>query len=113
MPDQQFNYKERSRIDSREPGKYEVLIHNDDFTTMDIVVKILMEVFFKSYNEATTLMLRVHNSDKAVVVISRGLVATALFDSHSVAVCCLCDRLSGCECECSCHCREAAKGSYE
>ena len=67
MPDQQFNYKERSRIDSRKPGKYEVLIHNDDFTTMDIVVKILMEVFFKSYNEATTLMLKVHNSDKAVV----------------------------------------------
>ena len=67
MPDQQFNYKERSRIDSREPGKYEVWIHNDDFTTMDLVVKILMEVFFKSYNEATALMLKVHNSDKALV----------------------------------------------
>lgn len=67
MPNQQRSLKERERTDNREPGKYDVIIYNDDFTTMDMVVKILREVFFKPQAEALDLMLRVHHSDKAVV----------------------------------------------
>ena len=44
-------------------------IYNDDFTTMEFVVKILVQVFLKSEAEAETLMLQVHHSDKAVVGI--------------------------------------------
>ena len=55
----------RERV--HEPRKYKVLIHNDDFTTMDFVVMILKVVFFKSDAEAESLMLAVHRSDKAVV----------------------------------------------
>lgn len=64
MPQQQGSVRERTRI--REPKQYNVVIHNDDFTPMDLVVVILMEVFFKPYEEANNLMLKVHNSDKAV-----------------------------------------------
>lgn len=53
----------------KEPRRYKVTIFNDDFTTMEFVVKILVEVFFKSEEEAETLMLKVHHSDKAVVGI--------------------------------------------
>ena len=67
MADQQRSLKERDRIDFREPQKYEVIIFNDDFTTMELVVKILKEVFFKPHLEAEALMLQVHHSDKAVV----------------------------------------------
>ena len=61
--------KERQRSGLKEPRRYKVYIHNDDFTTMDFVVKVLVRVFFKSEAEAETLMLQVHHSDKAVVGI--------------------------------------------
>jgi ATP-dependent Clp protease adaptor protein ClpS len=53
----------------REPRRYKVIIHNDDFTTMDFVVMVLMTVFHKSQAEAEQLMLQVHHSDQAVVGI--------------------------------------------
>ena len=52
-----------------EPRRYKVTIYNDDFTTMEFVVKVLRVVFFKSQADAETLMLQVHHSDKAVVGI--------------------------------------------
>ncbi len=55
----------KSRL--REPKRYHVIMHNDDYTTMEFVVKILMDIFHKSEEEATVLMLAVHKSGKAVV----------------------------------------------
>ena len=43
-----------------EPFMYKVLIHNDDYTTMEFVVEILMSVFNKSMEEATIIMMKVH-----------------------------------------------------
>lgn len=48
------------RDDVREPHMYRVLLHNDDYTTMDFVVEILMLVFNKSTEEAVNIMLNVH-----------------------------------------------------
>ena len=67
MAKEQSATKERQRTDLREPRRYKVTIYNDDFTTMEFVVKILTQVFFKSEAEAEALMLKVHHSDKAVV----------------------------------------------
>lgn len=69
MPQEQSQIKERQRTDLREPQRYKVTIHNDDFTPMDFVVKVLTQVFFKQPTEAEKLMLQVHHSDKAVVGI--------------------------------------------
>ncbi len=69
MAKEQSQLRERSRTNLKEPKRYKVIIHNDDFTTMDFVVMILTQVFFKSEEEATALMLQVHHSDKAVVGI--------------------------------------------
>ena len=44
----------------QEPRLYRVLLHNDDYTTMEFVVIILMEVFRKTSDEATVIMLDVH-----------------------------------------------------
>lgn len=57
----------RERVDLDEPRRFRVILHNDDFTTMDFVVKVLRTVFFKSDIEAEALMLQVHNTGKAVV----------------------------------------------
>ena len=67
MPQEQSQINIRERADLREPRRYKVTIFNDDFTTREFVVKVLMQVFFKSQAEAEQLMLQVHHSDKAVV----------------------------------------------
>src|SRR2546430_17654485 len=48
------------------PRLWRVLLHNDDFTTMEFVVKVLMELFNKSAAEATDLMLQVHRRGACV-----------------------------------------------
>jgi len=48
--------------DVHEPKMYKVLLHNDDYTTMDFVVAILTEVFRKTLQEATRIMLDVHEN---------------------------------------------------
>lgn len=67
MPRNQNQLLERQKIQTKEPPKYDVYIHNDDFTPMDFVVMILKQIFFKPTSEATALMLMVHHSDKAKV----------------------------------------------
>ena len=46
----------------REPPQYKVLLHNDDYTSMEFVVDVLMNVFGKSEIEATAIMLSVHET---------------------------------------------------
>ena len=50
-----------------EPPLYDVVMHNDDVTTMDFVVKVLKQVFFLTGEKAETLMMKVHKEGKAVV----------------------------------------------
>ncbi|MDM8535481.1 ATP-dependent Clp protease adapter ClpS [Desulfobacterales bacterium HSG17] len=46
--------------DIKEPSMYKVFLHNDDYTTMEFVVEILVFVFNKSAEDATQVMLNVH-----------------------------------------------------
>jgi len=69
MPQEQSQIRERQHTDLREPRRYKVTMYNDDFTTMEFVVKVLIEVFFKTEAEAEQLMMTVHRADKAVVGI--------------------------------------------
>jgi len=48
------------------PKLYKVLLHNDDFTTMEFVVFVLQYVFNRSDIEAFTIMLKVHNEGVGV-----------------------------------------------
>ena len=61
--EEQFNVKER--IELRVPHKWAVIFWNDDFTTMEFVVKVLTEVFLKSQQEAEQIMLKVHHEGQA------------------------------------------------
>lgn len=60
------NIKERQNLKLQEPRKYNVILHNDDFTTMEFVVQILTNIFFRSEAEAQALMLKVHKEGQAV-----------------------------------------------
>ncbi|MDC7293543.1 MULTISPECIES: ATP-dependent Clp protease adaptor ClpS [unclassified Butyrivibrio] len=59
----------RSRTSSRikEPKQFNVIMHNDDFTTMDFVVEVLMDIFHKDKVSAQAIMLNVHNKGHAAV----------------------------------------------
>ncbi|MBO4291792.1 MAG: ATP-dependent Clp protease adaptor ClpS [Lachnospiraceae bacterium] len=60
---------EKTVIRVKEPAKYQVVMLNDDFTTMDFVVSVLVEIFRKDPASAEQIMLHVHKNGKAVVGI--------------------------------------------
>lgn len=51
---------------TEEPKDYKVLMHNDDYTPMDFVIFVLKKFFSKSDNEATQIMLDVHNKGMGI-----------------------------------------------
>ena len=67
MPKEKSSVRERQDVKLKEPRRYKVILYNDDFTTMEFVVKMLEKVFHKSEAEAETLMLQVHHAGQAVV----------------------------------------------
>lgn len=53
-------------IELKEPKKYKVLLLNDDYSTMEFVIEVLLRIFRKSDKEAGEIMLSVHENGKAV-----------------------------------------------
>lgn len=53
----------------KEPKHYAVLLHNDDYTTMEFVTEILQRFFHKKGEEAVQIMLKVHQEGKGVAGI--------------------------------------------
>lgn len=52
--------KERVETEKREPPQYRVVLLNDDYTTMEFVIRVLESVFHKSPAEAYRIMMHVH-----------------------------------------------------
>lgn len=55
-----------SDVELRKPSLYKVLIHNDDFTSMEFVVFVLQTVFGHGETEAVQIMLKVHKEGVGV-----------------------------------------------
>ncbi len=56
----EFNLLTKTKIKTRKPSMYKVLLLNDDYTPMEFVVHILEKFFNKNRQEATDIMLHVH-----------------------------------------------------
>jgi ATP-dependent Clp protease adaptor protein ClpS len=68
------------------PPLYKVLLHNDDFTTMDFVVYVLINVFHRSENDSINIMLAVHNQGVGVAgVYTREIAETKINQVHNLA----------------------------
>jgi len=65
-----------------EPPKYAVILHNDDYTTMEFVIEVLTVDFSKPSEEAVGLMLKVHQEGKAVA----GIYSLEIAESKIVKV---------------------------
>ncbi|MEM7494606.1 MAG: ATP-dependent Clp protease adaptor ClpS [Myxococcota bacterium] len=57
----------RQQTSTTIPRQFQVIMHNDDYTTQEFVVHVLMRFFYKSEQKAQELMLKVHQQGKAVV----------------------------------------------
>ena len=53
-------------LELHEPQLFKVLLHNDDYTSMDFVVEVLMGIFHKTHTQAEQIMLQIHEKDKAI-----------------------------------------------
>jgi ATP-dependent Clp protease adaptor protein ClpS len=58
-----------AEVKTEEPPIYRVLLHNDDYTTMEFVVKVLKEIFHKNEEEAINIMLHVHHNGMGIAGI--------------------------------------------
>lgn len=76
--------QQKSRLSP--PAMYQVLMHNDDYTTMDFVVEVLEKVFRKSVTEANQIMLNIHHKGHGVCGIYPFEIAeTKISQVHSLA----------------------------
>jgi len=70
----------------KEPEEYRVILLNDDFTTMEFVVSVVMSVFHKSLIEATKIMLDVHKKGRGTVgVYTFDIAVTKINRVHDMA----------------------------
>lgn len=82
--DDQIQSEARDEI--KEPRMYRVLLHNDDYTTMEFVVEILMYVFNKSPESAAKIMLNVHQQGIGVCGVYAHEIAETKVDTvHNLA----------------------------
>jgi ATP-dependent Clp protease adaptor protein ClpS len=76
----------KDTTETREPPMYKVLLHNDDYTTMEFVISILENVFQKSTPDATKIMLNVHNEGVGVAgVYTKEICETKINLVHHLA----------------------------
>ena len=88
MPSTDSKTKEdiSSKSKSGNPPMYKVILYNDDYTTMEFVVEILMSVFGKSLEKATQMMLNVHNKGKEICgIYPRQIAETKVETVHNLA----------------------------
>ena len=64
MPNIQNELDTRLALD--EPKQYKVLLHNDDYTSMEFVIEVLMHLFHRTLADAERIMLDIHKKEKGV-----------------------------------------------
>ena len=76
----------QDKTEIKEPRLYKVLLHNDDYTSMEFVIAILESVFHKTANDATRIMLNVHNEGVGIAgVYTREICETKISVVHQLA----------------------------
>ncbi len=61
-----LEYGTDTEIELQEPKKYKVILLNDNYSTVDFVIQILMQIFKKNLDEATTITMNIHENGRGV-----------------------------------------------
>ena len=62
-------YKDKVIVEAKRPKMYRIILLNDDYTSMEFVIEVLVAIFHKTASEATKIMLDVHEKGKGIVGI--------------------------------------------
>jgi ATP-dependent Clp protease adaptor protein ClpS len=77
---------EDTKQELKEPPKFSVILHNDDYTTMEFVVEILARFFALTKDKALRVMLEVHKKGKALAgVYTFEIAETKISQVHQEA----------------------------
>ena len=83
---------------TKQPRLFRVILHNDDYTTMEFVVWVLKGIFRKSESEAVGLMLNIHQKGQGIAgVYARDIAETktaqveTLAEEHQMPLLCTCE----------------------
>jgi ATP-dependent Clp protease adaptor protein ClpS len=77
-------HKKREKL--KEPEDYRIVLLNDNFTTMDFVVEVIMVVFHKDQENATRIMLDVHHKGRGIIgMYPYDIAQTKVNQVHSLA----------------------------
>lgn len=61
--------KQKDKVKIKKPKDYKVVMYNDDYTSMEFVINILVSIFNKKLMEAEKIMLDVHEKGKGIAGI--------------------------------------------
>jgi ATP-dependent Clp protease adaptor protein ClpS len=77
---------QESEPERKVPPSYAVVLHNDDYTTMEFVTEVLKKFFRKSEEEAVQIMLQIHEKGRGVAGIYHHEIAeTKVVQVHEYA----------------------------
>ena len=69
------------------PGMWKVILHNDDYTTFDFVIYVLISIFNKELEEATAITTDVHKKGKGIAgVYTKDIAFTKMKAANLLAV---------------------------
>jgi ATP-dependent Clp protease adaptor protein ClpS len=72
--------------ETKPPVMYKVILLNDDFTSMEFVVQVLMQLFHHSQESAVEIMLNIHKKGRGVCgVFTREIAETKVAQVHQLA----------------------------
>ncbi len=85
-PEQESDAAVADRPEVREPRQYVVILHNDDYTTMEFVIEVLTRFFKKTHEEALAVTLQVHQAGRGVAgIYSHEIAETKVFQVTELA----------------------------
>ncbi len=67
MADLGIKTEPKEKLKLKEPEKYDVVFLNDDVTPMEFVIKVLMQIFHKTSDQANKITMHIHEKGKGIV----------------------------------------------
>lgn len=64
-----YKVNQKSKVKVKKPKQYKVVMYNDDYTSMEFVVEVLVRIFTKKLEEAEKIMLDVHKKGRGIAGI--------------------------------------------
>jgi len=82
----EFENEFDEELELEEPKLYKVMLLNDDYTSMDFVIMVLVEIFHQSAQKATETMLKIHEEGSGLCgVYTYEIAETKISQVHTLA----------------------------